>query len=161
VNLAKVTTNREHFTKHGFHLNRIGKETLSMELIKYLPTKQCSQKAAVIQLPWGDEFREAGFKPPQTEELKESPVIDTAIVVAVAKNVCNTASKKCIEIETTIDGNPNASPSFSEQQADKLDSNCIQTQRMKDTDSHVKPHRNCPKIRNDDFFYGVEKLQQM
>jgi hypothetical protein len=160
VNLAKVTTNTEHFTKHGFHLNRIGKETLSKELIKYLPTKQCSQKTAVIQLPWGDEFREAGVKPPQTEELKESSDIDTAIVVEDAKKMCNTAIKKCIETETTKDGNPNASPSFSEQQVDTLEYNCTQTQSTKDTGSHAKSHRNCPKIRNDDFFMELKSCNK-
>jgi hypothetical protein len=41
-------------------------------------------------LPWGDEFREAGDQPPQTEELKETPVIDTVIVVEDAKQMYNT-----------------------------------------------------------------------
>jgi hypothetical protein len=54
VKLTRVTTNREHFTKHGLHLNRTGKETLSKEIIKYLPIKQGSQKAVAIQLPWVD-----------------------------------------------------------------------------------------------------------
>jgi lysophospholipase L1-like esterase len=55
VKLARVTTNREHFTKHGLHLNNKGKEIMSKELLKNLPTKHGSQKVAAIQLPWRNE----------------------------------------------------------------------------------------------------------
>jgi hypothetical protein len=60
VKLTRVTTNSEHFTKHGLHLNKKGKETMTKELIKYLPTKQGNQKVAAIQLPWRDESGKVG-----------------------------------------------------------------------------------------------------
>jgi hypothetical protein len=66
---------------------------------------------------------------------------------------CNTAGRECIAFKSTINGNPNVSPSFSIQ-VEELESNCTQTQRMKVTDGHVKTHRNCPKIRNDDFLWS-------
>jgi hypothetical protein len=39
VKLISITTNREHFTRHGFHLNRMGKEEISKMIIKCLPTE--------------------------------------------------------------------------------------------------------------------------
>jgi hypothetical protein len=60
VKLTRVTTNREHFTKHGLHLNNKGKEIMSKELLKNLPTKHESQKVAAIQLPWRNESIKVG-----------------------------------------------------------------------------------------------------
>jgi hypothetical protein len=42
VNSIKVTTNRNYFTTHGLHLNRVGKELLVKELINHLPNRRCS-----------------------------------------------------------------------------------------------------------------------
>jgi hypothetical protein len=52
VKLIAVSTTREHFTKRGLHLNKKGKEILSHELLKNLPTKRESLAVAVIRLPW-------------------------------------------------------------------------------------------------------------
>jgi hypothetical protein len=60
VQLVKITTNREDFTKHGFHLNNKGKEKMSNELLKILPTLQKRQKVAPIYLPWKSESTEIG-----------------------------------------------------------------------------------------------------
>jgi lysophospholipase L1-like esterase len=57
VKLTKVTTNREHFTKHGLHLNNKGKEIMSKELLKNLPIKHESQKVSAIQLHWKNDYK--------------------------------------------------------------------------------------------------------
>jgi hypothetical protein len=51
VKLVKVTTNREHFTKHGLHLNNKHKEIMSKELLKNLPIKHESQKSQQSNCP--------------------------------------------------------------------------------------------------------------
>jgi hypothetical protein len=40
------------------------------------------------------------------------------------------------------------------QQGDKQESNQTLTQKKKEIDSNSKSHRNCPKIRNDDFLWN-------
>jgi hypothetical protein len=139
VKLTRVTTNTEHFTKHGLHLNRTGKETLSKEIIKYLPIKQGSQKAAVIQLPWGDESRKADVQSTQTGKLNAIPNIGIAIAAEDAEELCNITSNNCTVTKTAIDVNLKATPSSNEQQS---------------VDSNIKSHRNCPKRRNDDFLWN-------
>jgi hypothetical protein len=62
VKLIAVATTREHFIKHGLHLNNKGKEILSHEVLKYLLTKHESQSVAVIRLPWKNESRKAGYE---------------------------------------------------------------------------------------------------
>jgi hypothetical protein len=138
VKLTRVTNNREHFTKHGLHLNRTGKEILSKEITKYLSIKQGSQKAIVIELPWGDGLRKLDAQPTQIEKLNEIPNIDKAIAVEDAKKLCNITNNNCIVNKTAKDVNLKATPSSNEQQSDK---------------HNLKPQRNCPKIRNDDFLW--------
>jgi hypothetical protein len=48
---------------------------MSKELLKYLPTRQGSQKVAVIQLPWRGESGKVGPRTTQIEKLKETPNI--------------------------------------------------------------------------------------
>jgi hypothetical protein len=55
VRLVKVTPSREHFTKHGLHLNNKGKEITSKELLQSIQIKHQSQKVAANQLPWKNE----------------------------------------------------------------------------------------------------------
>jgi hypothetical protein len=154
IKLTRVTTNREHFTKHRLHLNRTGKETLSKEIIKYLPIKHGSQKAVVIQLPWGDESRKVDVLPTQTGKLNEIPSIDISIAVEDTKELCNIASNNCIVTKNATDVNLKATSSSNEQQSDKQDLNYTLTQSKKEIDSNLKLHRNCPKIRNDDFLWN-------
>jgi hypothetical protein len=139
VNLTRITNNREHFTKHGLHLNRTGKEILSKEITKYLTIKQGSQKAIVIKLPWGDGSRKVEVQPTQIEKLNEIPNIDRAIAVEDTKGLCNITNNNRIVNKTAKDDNLKATPSSNKQQSDK---------------HNLKSHRNCPKIRNDDFLWN-------
>jgi len=154
VDLTRVTTKREHFTKHGLHLNKKGKETITKQLIKYLPTKQGNQNVAAIQLPWRDESGKVGARTAQTEKLKVIPNIDTDTVVKDAKELCNTTSNNYIDTETIISVDLVVPPGLDVQQGDKHESNQTQTQKKKEIDNNPKSHRNCPKIRNDDFLWN-------
>jgi len=154
VKLTRVTTNREHFTKHGLHLNKKGKETITKGLIKYLPTKQSNQNVAAIQLPWRDESGKVDARTAQTEKLKVIPNIDTDTVVKDAKELCNTTSNNYIDTETIISVDLVVPPGLDVQQGDKHESNQTQTQKKKEIDNNPKSHRNCPKIRNDDFLWN-------
>ena len=156
VELTRVTTNREHFTKHGLHLNKKGKETITKELIKYLPTKQGNQNVAAIQLPWRDESEKVGARAAQTEKLKVIPNIDTDTVVKDAKELCNTTSNNYIATETIINVDPMVPPGLNMQQGDKNELNQTQTQKKKEIDGNPKLHRNCPKEMM--IFYGIEKV---
>jgi hypothetical protein len=52
--------------------------------------------------------------------------------------------------------NLKASPSFSEQHADKHEPKHTLTPKKKEIDSNLKSHRHCPKIRNNDFFMELK-----
>ena len=39
VKIIKITTNREHYTKHGLHLNSRGKESMAKEILINLQVK--------------------------------------------------------------------------------------------------------------------------
>jgi lysophospholipase L1-like esterase len=41
--LIRITTDREHYTKHGLHLNSRGKESLAREILTNLQEKQVTQ----------------------------------------------------------------------------------------------------------------------
>jgi hypothetical protein len=49
VTCITVPTNRSHYTTHGSHLNRAGKESLVSELIKHLPNKRRNPNTAVFR----------------------------------------------------------------------------------------------------------------
>ena len=69
VIMVRSTTTREHFTRHGFHLNRVGKEVVSKEIINYLSINQSDRKAAVPRLRWKEESGRVGTQSSQTKEL--------------------------------------------------------------------------------------------
>jgi hypothetical protein len=50
--LIRITTDREHYTKHGLHLNSRGKESMVREILTYLQGKQVTHAISVIHLPW-------------------------------------------------------------------------------------------------------------
>ena len=145
VNSIKVTTNRNHFTTHGLHLNRVGKESLVKELIKHLPNRL-----------WKDDLKDADVQLLQSEVAKGATVIAKNIDTDVkdVKQMCNIDSKQHTVDQTTVEVSSNALPSSSNHQVDKLALNCTQTQIRNDTDGYVKTHRNCPKIRNNDFLWN-------
>jgi hypothetical protein len=140
VRLTKVTTIREHFTKHGFHLNAKGKETLSKELIKHLPIKKDNQKGVAIQLPWRKETGEIDARIIQPEKLNET--LDTNLDIAIGgpREMCNIPSSNYTDNETVTNVNSKTLPSLNEQQGDRQ--------------SKPKPQRYCPKIKNDDFLWN-------
>ena len=70
------------------------------------------------------------------------------------KQMCNIDSKQHTVDQTTVEVSSNALPSSSNHQVDKLALNCTQTQIRNDIDGYVKTHRNCPKIRNNDFLWN-------
>jgi hypothetical protein len=130
---------------------------MSKEIIKYLPTKQGSPKAAAIKLPWGNVSRKAGVQSMHTEKLEEIPHIGTAIAVENTKELCNITSNNCTVSKTAIGVNLKASPS--EQHGDKHEPKHTLTPRKKEIDSNLKSHRHCPKIRND-FFMELKRCNK-
>jgi lysophospholipase L1-like esterase len=57
VSLVEMSNNRRHFTKHGFHLNNLGKEWFAKQtaLQIELQTKLASKPETVIPLSWKEE----------------------------------------------------------------------------------------------------------
>lgn len=131
VKLTKVTTNREHFTKHGFHLNMKGKEILTKELIKYLPIKKDNQKDVAIKLPWRNETGKVGVRTIQTEKLNETSDTEIDIVVEDARELCNISSSNHTDTETVTNVDLRVLPSLNVQQGDKQESNQTLTQKKK------------------------------
>ena len=58
VHLTEMTTDRKHFTKHGFHLNIIGKEGLAREIalqITEIIKPTLNNNKPMLPLPWNEE----------------------------------------------------------------------------------------------------------
>jgi hypothetical protein len=57
VSLVEMSTNRRHFTKHGFHLNNLGKEWLAKQIASQigLIVKFTSKANSAILLKWKEE----------------------------------------------------------------------------------------------------------
>ena len=67
VKLIKITTNREHYTKHGLHLNSRGKESMAKELLINLQVKPVPHTTSVIHLPWKQDVIKVGDQITQDE----------------------------------------------------------------------------------------------
>jgi len=85
VQLIKVTTNREEFTKHGLHLNWKGKEKMTNELLKYLTITQKKQESVTIYLPWKSETKEIDVRNVKTEKVHVAPYV--SIVTNDSKDI--------------------------------------------------------------------------
>ena len=94
VKLIKLTTNREHFTKHGLHFNSKGKEILSKELLMNLQSRQESPKVPAIQLPWKNDSIKVGAQIINDVGLNE--ILNTVIDADICKETSKTSGKICI-----------------------------------------------------------------
>jgi hypothetical protein len=162
VTLVKSTINRDHFTRHGLHLNRGGKEVVSKEIINYLPINQSNSKVAVFQLPWKDESGRVGTQPSQTKESSEAK--NTAMTKAVevvnnqydvnnVNNQCVSSASSYIMDEIIMHTNLMALPGSNEQQGGTLEPDHTPSQDKEKTGCVPKSQRNCPKVRDNDFFF--------
>jgi hypothetical protein len=55
VKFLEVKLQREHFTKHGQHLNNSGKELVSLELAKLVKQLVNKKKTAPIKMQWKED----------------------------------------------------------------------------------------------------------
>jgi len=143
VKLVKVTTDREHFTKHGLHLNNKGKEIMSKELLKNLQIKHDSQKVAAIQLPWLNESTKAGAQNIKNVRLNE--ILNTDVSADDSKEISKTTGKNYIGTKIDTDADLKEALNSSMQQGVNQET-CKVTSR--------NPQRNCPKVKNDDFLWN-------
>ena len=153
VIMVRSTTKREHFTRHGFHLNRVGKEVVSKEIINYLSINQSDRKAAVLRLPWKEESGRVGIQSSQTKELSVTSYITmTKAVDDVTKQCVSTTPSNIME-GTASNANLTALPSSNEQQGEMKEPDHIPPQDKGKTGCIPKSQRNCPKLRNKDFLW--------
>jgi hypothetical protein len=157
VKLIKVTTNREHFTKHGLHLNNKGKEIMSKELLKNLSIKHESQKVAAIQLPWKNESTKAGAQIIKNVRLNE--ILNIDIGAEDNQEIVKNTSKNCIGTNTDMDADLKEALNPNEQQGVYRELCKIPTENNKVISRNTKLQQNCPKVKNYDF-YGTENVKQ-
>jgi hypothetical protein len=155
VKLTKVTTNREHFTKHGLHLNNKGKEIMSKELLKNLPIKHEGQKVSAIQLHWKNDSTKADALIIKNVRLNET--LNTDIGAEDSKGISKTTSKNCIGTKIDIDADLKDALNSNAQQRVNQELCKISTKNNKEISRNSKLHRNCPKVKNYDF-YGTENV---
>jgi len=130
VQLIKVTTNREEFTKHGLHLNWKGKEKMTNELLKCLTITEKKQESVTIYLPWKSETREIDVRNAKTERVNVAPYV--SIVTNDSKDM---VSQKGQQEDNHVTGK----------------NSVIIT---KEISRNSKLQRNCPKVKNDDFLWN-------
>jgi hypothetical protein len=64
-----ITSDRNHFTKHGLHLNSLGKEVLSKQIVSYIYAMQDQKKDPPLILSWNPDLR-------HTDTLQQGGVIN-------------------------------------------------------------------------------------
>jgi hypothetical protein len=69
VKLIRTTTNREHYTKHGVHLNSGGKDSMAKEILTNLQDNPATHISSVIHLPWKNNTVEVGSQITYDESL--------------------------------------------------------------------------------------------
>jgi len=130
VKLIKVTTNREDFTKHGLHLNSRGKEKMSKKLLKHLSTPQKKKVAEAIHLPWKSESTVEDIQTVKTVKPNNVPNISIGA-----------SDRKDTDIQNVQQGDNHG-----------IGNNSISS--IKEISRNLKPQRNCPKVKNDDFLWN-------
>ena len=63
------TTNREHYTKHGVHLNSRGKDSMAKEMLTNLQDNLATHITSVIHLPWKNDIVKVGNRITHDESL--------------------------------------------------------------------------------------------
>jgi hypothetical protein len=58
--LIRITTNRDHYTRHGLHLNNRGKESMVKDILTNLQDKPVRHTFPVIYLPWKNDTVKVG-----------------------------------------------------------------------------------------------------
>jgi hypothetical protein len=55
ASILEITSDRTHFTKHGFHLNSVGMEVLSKQIVSHIYATQDQEKNPPIILGWNPD----------------------------------------------------------------------------------------------------------
>ena len=152
VRLIKVTTNREHFTKHRLHLNYKGKEIMSKELLKTLLTKHESQKVASIPVPWKKESTNVDAQ--IIKNVKSNESLNTDMGVEDESEISEISNTNCIETKIDTDAELKEALNSNAQQEDNQESRRNPTKNNKEIGRNLKLQRNCPKVKNNDFLWN-------
>ena len=145
VKLIKITTNREHYTKYGLHLNSRGKESMAKELLINLQVKPVPRTTSVIHLQWKQDVIKVGDQIIQDESLHvlSNKVIGTDVCKASSSIVGKNSSVTRIRMEADL-----KAMSASNVQQD------INRELCKVSCRSLKIQQNCPKVKNDDFLWN-------
>jgi DNA-binding response OmpR family regulator len=65
--LLEIDLDRQHFTRHGQHLNLSGKEITALKLAMIIGQFYKRYQLASINIPWKDRSVEEGWKSPIQE----------------------------------------------------------------------------------------------
>ena len=152
VRLIKVTTNREHFTKHRLHLNYKGKEIMSKELLKTLLTKHESQKVAAIPVPWKKESTNVDAQ--IIKNVKSNEILNTDMGVEDESEISEISNTNCIETKIDTDAELKEALNSNAQQEDNQESRRNPTKSNKEISRNLKLQWNCPKVKNNDFLWN-------
>ena len=145
VKLIKITTNREHYTKYGLHLNSRGKESMAKELLINLQVKPVPRTTSVIHLQWKQDVIKVGDQIIQDESshVLSNKVIGTDVCKASSSTVGKNSSVTRIRMEADL-----KAMSASNVQQD------INRELCKVSCRSLKIQQNCPKVKNDDFLWN-------
>jgi hypothetical protein len=148
VKLINITPKREHYTRHSFHLNRMGKEVISKEIIKCLPAELHNRQIKVLELPWKNE--------PGTLSTQSILTEETITLDRVMENVNSQygpTSATCNSTGITINTNPIPINGLSSQQVGKQEENrCLENKQ--DIGNNPKSQRHRPKLIDNDFLWS-------
>ena len=142
--LIRITTNREHYTKHGLHLNNRGKESMVKDILTNLQDKPARHTFPVIHLQWKNDTSTVGDQITHEGSLKALSNKDTGADDCKASS--STIDKSSTATRTRMEADTETKSDFKGQQGSKQE-------LCKVPNKSSKIQRYCPKVKNEDFLW--------
>jgi hypothetical protein len=107
VSVVDMSLNRNHYTKHGFHMNNLGKEWFAQHVASQIDklTKLVNEPKSVIPLEWKEMVTTLHNNIPNNQEHTKmstvSETVETLIPTILTQNItANTISEPQLRIST-------------------------------------------------------------
>jgi len=140
VKLIRTKANREHYTKHGVHLNSRGKNSMAKEILANLQGNPANHITSVIHLPWKNDVGKVDNQIIHGDSLNGP--LNKNISTCDYKASGNIVGKNSPPTRTSMEADSEAMSESNGQQESKQG-------LCKDVGKGSKIQRNCLKKEND------------
>ena len=163
VQLINAIRDRDLLTQHGLHLNSKGKEIMINRIEKIMNNVD-SQTTNAIHLPWKIKSTIQSINVQSTPVTQIRNGTSSTKVIGNNPGTEDVKSKEAQNTNRHLWDNQELNKGLNKEETEreagtssKADQNPhIQLENRTGTSRTSKSQRNCPKPKNDDFFYGTD-----